>query len=117
MQFCRLWPAVGRGDSHQDIFRSVFGIFHKNVEISVVLERSCVEELILHFVLGATPVRLDQIGVGIGRLRVLVQILHVGVRRRRVEVEVVLLHILAVVALAVGQSEEPLFENRILAVP
>ena len=37
--------------------------------------------------------------------------------RRAVEVEVVLLHVLAVVALAVGQSEEPLLENRILAVP
>ncbi len=37
--------------------------------------------------------------------------------RRAVEVEVVLLHILAVVALAVGQSEEPLLENRILSVP
>ena len=38
-------------------------------------------------------------------------------RWRTVEVEVVLLHILAVIAFAVGQSEEPLLENRILAVP
>ena len=35
----------------------------------------------------------------------------------RVEVEVVLLHVLAVVALAVGQAEQPLLEDRILAVP
>ena len=35
----------------------------------------------------------------------------------RVEVEVVLLDVLAVVALAVGQAEEPLLEDRILAVP
>ena len=38
-------------------------------------------------------------------------------RRRAVEVEVVLLHVLAVVALAVGEAEEPLLEDRILAVP
>src|SRR5580658_2691038 len=50
-------------------------------------------------------------------MRVLVEELHVGVRRRAVEVEVVLLHILAVVALAVSQAKEPFLENRILAVP
>ena len=37
--------------------------------------------------------------------------------RRAVEVEVVLLDVLAVVALAVGQAEEPLLEDRVLAVP
>ena len=35
----------------------------------------------------------------------------------RVEVEVVLLDVLAVVALAVGQPEQPLLEDRVLAVP
>jgi hypothetical protein len=54
---------------------------------------------------------------GIGRLRVLVQILHVRMRRRRVEVEVVFLDVLAVVPLAVGQPEEPLLEDRVLTVP
>ena len=54
---------------------------------------------------------------GIGRLRVLVQVLHVRVRRRAVEVEVVLLDVLAVVALAVGQPEGTLLEDRVLAVP
>ena len=58
-----------------------------------------------------------QVAVGIGRLRVLVEIFHVRVGRRAIEVEVVLLHVLAVVALAVGQPEEPLLEDRILAVP
>jgi len=39
------------------------------------------------------------------------------VGRRRVEVEVVLLDVLSVVALAVGQAEEALLEDGILAVP
>ena len=59
----------------------------------------------------------DQIVVGIGRLRILVEILHVGMRRRAVEVEVVFLHVLAVVALAVGQPEQALLEDRVVAVP
>lgn len=65
----------------------------------------------------APAVRLHQVGVRKGRLRILVEILHVRVGRRAVEVEVVLLNILAMIALAVGQSEEPLLENCILAVP
>ena len=60
---------------------------------------------------------LDEVGVRERRLRVLVEVLHVRVRRRAVEVEVVLLDVLAVVALAVGQAEQPLLEDRVLAVP
>src|SRR5262249_47962690 len=36
---------------------------------------------------------------------------------RIVEIEVVLLHVLAVVALAVGQPEQPFFQDRVAAVP
>src|SRR5207249_4581131 len=43
--------------------------------------------------------------------------LQVRVGWSRVEVELVLLDVLAVVALAVGQAEEPLLEDRVLAVP
>ena len=38
-------------------------------------------------------------------------------RRRAVEVEVVLLHILAVIALRIGQAEQPFLQDRVLAVP
>ncbi len=38
-------------------------------------------------------------------------------RRGGVEIEVVLLHILPMVALAVGQSEKPLLENGVFAIP
>src|SRR6185312_3496322 len=48
---------------------------------------------------------------------VLIEVLHVGVRGRAVEVEVVFLHILPVIALAVGESEEALFQNWIALVP
>ena len=67
--------------------------------------------------LAAAAVLLDQPRVGKLALRILVEHLQVGVRRRGVEVVVQLLHVLAVVALAVGQAEEPLLQNRIAAVP
>ena len=92
-------------------------VLHEDVEIAVVLEHAGVEELVLHVVTAPPPIRLHQVGVRIRRLRVLVEVLHVRVRRRAIEVEVVLLHVLAMVAFAVGQPEEPLFENGILAVP
>ena len=55
--------------------------------------------------------------VGERRLRVLVEILHVGMRWRAVEVEVIFFDVFAVVALAVGEPEEPFFENRVFPVP
>src|SRR5262249_42753249 len=50
-------------------------------------------------------------------LWVLVEHLEVGVGRSGIEVVVDLLHVLAVVALPVGQSEQPLLQDRIAAVP
>ena len=117
MQFGRFRPTVDGRDLHQDVFRTGLGVLHEDVEVAVVLEDAGVEEFILHLVPGAPAVRLHQIGVGIGRLRVLVEILHVRVGRRAVEVEVVLLHVLAVVAFAVGEAEQPFLEDRVLAVP
>ena len=54
---------------------------------------------------------------GIRPLRILVEVLHVRVARHVVEVEVVLLHVLAVIALVAGQAEHPLLEDRVGAVP
>ena len=38
-------------------------------------------------------------------------------RRSAIEVEVILLHVLAVIAFAVGQPEQALLDDRILAIP
>src|SRR5881409_2802486 len=63
------------------------------------------------------PVLLEEPGVGEDPLRVLVEVLHVGVRRRGVEVEVAFLHVLAVIALGAGETEEPLLHDGIAAIP
>src|SRR5262249_40944841 len=62
-------------------------------------------------------VALDQLLVRVGSLRILVEILHVGMRRSAVEIVVVLLHVLAVIALAVRESEEALLQDRVFSVP
>ena len=117
MQFCCVRSPVGSRDPHQDVLRTVFGIFHEDVEVAVVLEDASVEEFILHVVLRTTAVRLHQVGVRKRLLWVLVEILHVRVRRRAVEIEVILFHILAVVAFAVREAEEPFLQDGILPVP
>src|SRR5262249_20071671 len=55
--------------------------------------------------------------VGIFRLRILVQILHVGMRGRGVQVEVILFHVFAVIAFIAGKTEEPLFKDGVASVP
>ncbi len=62
-------------------------------------------------------VRGHQIVVGKFPLRILVEVLHVRMRWCIVEVKVILLHILPVITLTVRQSEQPFFEDGILAIP
>ena len=66
---------------------------------------------------GCAAIRLDQVVVGIGRLRILVEPLHVRMGRRAIEVVVIFLDVLAVVALAVGEAEQAFLQDRVLAVP
>jgi len=50
-------------------------------------------------------------------LRILVQILHVGMRGSAVEVEVIFLYILAMIAFVAGKPKKPFFQDRITFVP
>ncbi len=77
MQFRRMRSPVGRNDLHQDVFRTAFGILHEDVEVAVVIEHAGDEEFILHLVPRTRAICLDQIGVGISGLRILIQLLHV----------------------------------------
>src|SRR5262245_39356142 len=84
-------PAIVDADPDQHVFRGCLGILDDDVEIAVVVEDASVEELVLELVPRAPPIRRPEVSVGISRLGVLVQVLHVGVGRRVVEVEIVLL--------------------------
>src|SRR5262249_45294749 len=82
----------------------------------VVVENAGVEQFVLELFAGPTSVRSHQFVIGVGALRILVEVLHVRVGGRAIYIEVVLLHVLAVIALAVGQAEKTLFQNWILAI-
>jgi hypothetical protein len=77
----------------------------------------CVDELVFRIESRPTPILRHEIAVGKLRLRILVQRLHVRVRRRAIEVVVALLHVLAVVPLMSREPEQSLLEDRISAVP
>ena len=105
------------GDLNQHVLRRRLGVFHEDIEIAVLVKHPRVEQLVFRLAAAAAAVRRDQIAIREGRLGILVEVLHVRVGRRRVEVEVVFLHVLAVVPLAVGQPEQAFLEDRILPVP
>ena len=110
-----LRSAVVHRDEHQDVVRRTLRVLDEDVEVAVLVEDARVQQFELG--LPAPAAVMDQRVVRIRPLRVLVEALHVGVRGRGVQVEPVLLGVLAVVALAVGQPEEALLEDRVLAVP
>src|SRR3989441_5897591 len=117
VQLGRLRAAIVDADLDQDVFRGRLRILDEDVEVTILVEHVRIEQLVLELVPAAATVGLHQIRVGEGGLRVLVEILHVGVRRGAVEVKVVLLDVLTVIGFAVGEAEQTLLENRILAVP
>jgi hypothetical protein len=92
-------------------------VFDEHVEIAVVIEDSAVNELEFRLAEAAPTVLLDEPGIGELSLWILVKHPEIGVARRAVEVVIELLHVLAVVALAVCQAEKSLLEDRIAGVP
>jgi hypothetical protein len=105
------------GDADGEVLDRRLGVLDLDVEVPALGEDAGVEQLILELFSRTPAVADHQIFVGVLRLGVLVEILHVRVGRRRVEVVVVLLDVLAVVALGVGESEEALLQDRVGAVP
>src|SRR5262249_46442130 len=76
-----------------------------------------IDQLVFEVVATTRAIGVHDLAVRVRSLRILVQVLHVRVRGRAVEIEVVLLDVFAVIALAVGQAEQALLEDRIDAVP
>src|SRR6201993_1506308 len=98
MQRGPIRATIEYGDSNQDAFWRFLRILHKHVEIAVFIEDSRIEQLILEFLARTMPACLHQVPIREIRLRVFVEILHVGMSRCAIEIEVVFLHILAVIS-------------------
>ena len=113
----RVGAAVVNGDLDENVIDRRLGVLDEHVEVSVAAERTGVDQFVL--VVGAAPLLTGvyQVGVWERRLGVLVEPLHVRMSGRAVEVKVVLLDVLPVVALGIGQPEQPLLQYRIGPVP
>src|SRR5205823_302728 len=76
-----------------------------------------IDQFVFGFTSSAETVLCHQFSVGEGALRIFVQRLHIGMCRRTVKKVIVLLHILTVVALGAGQTEEAFFKDGICSIP
>ena len=117
MDFRGLGTPIVDADLDQDILGRFLGVFHEHVEVTVLVEDAGVDQFVLGFLAASAAVGEHQLIIRIGGLRILVEVLHVGMGRRGIQVEVVLLEVLAVIALAVGQPERALFEDGVLPIP
>ena len=54
-------PPVYGSDLDQNIFRAALGVFHKDVEITVVVENAGIDKFVLHLITVALPVRQYQV--------------------------------------------------------
>ena len=57
----RFRSAVVYRDPDQDIFSGRFGVLDEHVEVTVLVEYSRVEQLVLHLVASPTSIRLDEV--------------------------------------------------------
>src|SRR6516164_408177 len=117
VQPCGVSTTVVDGESNDDVFGRCLGVLDEHIEVAIVVEHTGVDELIFAIPPGPLLIGDDEILIGVGTLRVLVEVLHVRVRRRAVQIEVVLLHVLAVVTFGIGESEEPLLDDGVGSIP
>ena len=113
----RFRSAVEHFDADAQVFRPRFGILDKYIEIAVVVENIGVEQFVLRLTAGTLAVFFNELRVGKFRLRILVEILHVGMRGRRIQIEIILLHVLPVVPFGWHQAKQSFLQNRIAAIP
>src|SRR6185369_6582327 len=117
MQFSALRAVVSDGDPDQDIVGSTLRVFYRHVEVAVVRKHARVHQLEFRTMLISPAVLFNQLRIGKRGLRVLVQVLHVGMRGGAVQIVVTLLNVLSMIALVARQAEEPFFQDRIAPVP
>ena len=110
-------PSVAYADLYQQIGRCGLCVLHEYVKIAVFVEYAAVDQLEFGIGPSAMSVGVYQIQIRICILRILIEILHIRMGRRTVQVVIIFLDVFSVIALAIGQPEWPLLQDRILAVP
>ena len=116
-QLRRFRSTIVNRHEHQDVVSRGLGVFHEDIEVTVRFEQAGVEQFKFRLVHAAPPVFVQKPRVGKFFLRIFVEKFQIGVRRRGVEIIIKFLHVLAVVALGVGEAKETLLQNRVFAIP
>src|SRR5260370_34540539 len=65
VQRCRFGSSVDDGDVYEDILRGSFGVFNVHVEITIIVEYTCVNQLIFGHAAPASAILLYQVSIGI----------------------------------------------------
>src|SRR5947207_12199903 len=117
MQRRLLRSSICNRQTNQDIVLGSFGVFGKNIEVTIFIKDAGIDQLELRRTEPAPAIFLDQPPVWIFRLRIFVECLHVTMRRCRVEVVIKFLHVLAVIPFRAGQTEQTLYQIRTLPIP
>ena len=110
-------PAILDSDKHVHVRGIDPRVFDEDVKIAVLVENPGVQQFVFGLVFSPGAVGMNKLRVGKFPLRIFVEHFQVGMCGRGVQVVIELLAILAVIALAVGQTEKTLLENRIASVP
>src|SRR5690349_19941726 len=74
----RFWSPVEYRDSDRVILWRLFRVFHKYVDIPVIVEYSGIEQFVLQLLTRAAPICLHLVSIRELRLWILVEIFHVG---------------------------------------
>ena len=72
---------IGDGEANENVIGSALGVFSHDIEITILLKDSGIEDVELALVATAASVLLDQSRIGEFALRILVERLHVRMRR------------------------------------
>ncbi len=105
------------GDLHQQIPWGRLGVVDGDHPVPAVVKDPGVHQLVLRLEPPPPGVLGHQVGIGKFTLRVVVTPAVPRMRRSSVEVPPILLDVFPVIALRTGQTEHPLLEDRIHAVP
>ena len=117
VQLVRLGSGIADAKTQTKVARRGLGVVGGDLPVAVVVEDAGVEQLELALLPGASRALLAQPLIRKFRLRVVIAPAQPRGGRRGVEVPPVFLGVLAVIALAVAQAEDALFQERVATVP
>ena len=102
MERCRFGSSIGRRHPDQDVFGIGFGVFNGDVEVAILFEDACVDELEFRLRTISLPVFLAKRFVGKAALGIFVKRFGIAAGGRPGQVKHVVLEIFAVIAFRIA---------------